>query len=240
MAHRRDFLKASALLSLAPTVPGFLERTARAARPDRDGRVLVVVQLDGGNDGINAVVPHRDPGYARHRRPLRLPADRLIRVNDQVGLHPALADAGRLLEAGQFAIVQGVSYRTPKRAHFRSMAIWHSAGLDPEEHGGLGWLGRALDRDTRAAVAALAVGSGPPPVAIRGRRGVASALDRLEDFLLAPGADPRRVIAGNGPDDDLTAFVRRSMLDAYATAHRLTEASRARGAAAPYPGTAPA
>ncbi len=238
MLHRRDFLKASALLSLAPTVPGFLERTARAARPDRDGRVLVVVQLDGGNDGINTVVPHRDPGYARHRRTLRLPADRLIRVNDQVGLHPALADAGRLLEAGQFAIVQGVSYPNPKRSHFRSMAIWHSARLDPEEHGGLGWLGRALDRDTRAAVAALAVGSGPPPVAIRGRRGVASALDRLEDFLLAPGADPRRVIAGNGPDDDLTAFVRRSMLDAYATADRLTEASRAGGAGSRYPATA--
>jgi len=237
MLDRRGFLKASALLSLAPTVPGFLARTAHAARPDRDGRVLVVLQLDGGNDGINTVVPHADPGYARHRRTLRLQTDRLIRVSDGVGLHPALADAGRLLEAGQLAIVQGVSYPNPNRSHFRSMAIWHAARLDPEEHGGLGWLGRALDGSTEAAAASLLVGSGPPPVALRGRRCVASALDRPEDLLLAAGADPRRVIAGNGPDDDLPAFVRRSMLDAYATADRLAEVARA-GEEARYPATA--
>jgi uncharacterized protein (DUF1501 family) len=249
MLNRRDFLKGSTLLSLAPTVPGFLARTARAARPDRDGRVLVVVQLDGGNDGINTVVPYADPGYARHRRALRLPAGRLVRVNDRVGLHPALADAGRLLEAGRLAVVQGVSYPNPNRSHFRSMAVWHSARLDPEEHGGLGWLGRALDQGAGAAPSSLLVGAGPPPssllvgagpppVALRGRRSVASALDRPEDFLLSPGADPRRVIAEGKPADDLTAFVRRSMLDAYATADRLAAAARAEGGGARYPATA--
>jgi uncharacterized protein (DUF1501 family) len=235
MFQRRDFLKTSALLSLAPTVPGFLAQTARAAAPLRDGRVLVVIQLDGGNDGINTVVPHADPGYAKHRKALRLPAARLIRVNDSVGLHPALADAGKLLEAGQLAIVQGVSYPNPSRSHFRSMAVWHSARLDPEEHGGLGWLGRALDGS--AGASSLLVGSGAPPVALRGRRCVASALDRPEDLVLAPGADPRKVIAGEGKDE-LTAFVRRSMLDAYATADRLAATGRAEGAGARYPGTA--
>jgi uncharacterized protein (DUF1501 family) len=237
MLQRRDFLKTSALLSLAPTVPGFLARTARAARPDRDGRVLVVIQLDGGNDGINTVVPHADPGYARHRKVLRLPAGRLIRVNDQVGLHPALAAAGKLLEAGQLAIVQGVSYPNPSRSHFRSMAVWHSARLDPEEHGSLGWLGRALD-GAGAETASLLVGSGAPPVALRGRRCVASALDKLEDLVLSPGSDARRVIAGSGPDDDLSAFVRRSMLDAYATADRLARTAKAEGAGGRYPATA--
>ena len=64
------------------------------ARPGRDSRVLVVVQLDGGNDGINTVVPLKDEGYARHRRTLRLPADRLVKGNDSVGLHPSLAPFG--------------------------------------------------------------------------------------------------------------------------------------------------
>jgi len=91
MLSRRAFLRSSALLSLAPAVPGFLARTARAARPERDGRVLVVIQLDGGNDGVNTVVPLKDEGYAKHRKFLRLPADRLLKVSREVGLHPRWA-----------------------------------------------------------------------------------------------------------------------------------------------------
>src|SRR5881409_289319 len=134
MLSRRDFLKHSTLIALTPTVPVFLAQTARTAPTERDGRILVVLQLDGGNDGINTVVPFADEGYAKHRKVLRLPTDRLVKVNDKIGLHPSLADAGKLLQAGQLAIVQGVSYPNPNRSHFRSMAIWHSARLDPEEH----------------------------------------------------------------------------------------------------------
>jgi uncharacterized protein (DUF1501 family) len=220
MLSRRDILKRSALLALAPAVPGFLARTARAAVPQRDGRVLVVIQLDGGNDGVNTVVPFADEGYARHRRTLRLSKDRLVKVDDRVGLHPSLANFGKLLEAGQLVIAQGVSYPNPSRSHFRSMATWHTARLDPEEHKGPGWLGRGLDAAGKGA-SALLVGAGPPPVAIRGRRSTASAIERPEDFSLAAGADPRKALAPEDPADDLAAFVRRSMLDAYATADRL-------------------
>ena len=75
MLSRRNFLKSSALLALAPTVPGFLAQTARAAEPKHDGRVLVVIELNGGNDGINTIVPFADEGYARHRKTLGLPTD---------------------------------------------------------------------------------------------------------------------------------------------------------------------
>src|SRR5438067_11273768 len=104
MLSRRDFLKSSSLLALAPTVPGFLAQTARAAAPQRDGRVLVVVQLDGGNDGINTVVPFADPGYAKHRKTLVQPKDRLIKVNDKVGLHQSMGDFGKLLESQRLSI----------------------------------------------------------------------------------------------------------------------------------------
>ena len=85
MLSRRDFLKRSTLISLAPTVPGFLAQTARAAAPQRDGRVLVVIQLDGGNDGINTVVPINYEGYAKYRKTLRLarPARRRARHEEQ-------------------------------------------------------------------------------------------------------------------------------------------------------------
>ena len=105
-----------------------------------------MVQLDGGNDGINTVVPYRDEGYAKHRKVLRLPADKLIKVIDSIGLHPSLDDVGKLLESGWLSIVPGVSYPNPSRSHFRSMAVWQTARLDPEEHPGPGWIGRARRR----------------------------------------------------------------------------------------------
>src|SRR6476619_2571914 len=158
MHSRRDFLRRASLVALAPTVPAFLARTARAAAPDRDGRVLVVIQLDGGNDGINTVVPFADEGYAKHRRVLRLPADRLHKINKEVGLHPAMGAAAKLLEGGRLAVVQGVGYPNPSRSHFKSMAIWHSANVnlkaeaaDAESNAAFGWIGQALDGGPRPA-----------------------------------------------------------------------------------------
>jgi uncharacterized protein (DUF1501 family) len=220
MLARRDFLKQSSLLALSPTIPGFLATTARAAGPRRDGRVLVVVELNGGNDGINTVVPFADEGYAKYRNKLRIAKDRLVKVNDKVGLHPSFGDFGKLLESGQLTIAQGVSYPNPSRSHFQSMATWHTGRLDREEHKGAGWLGRALDSAGKGATALL-VGSGPPPVAIRGRRSIASAIERPEEFSLTAGADPRKALPRDEPADDLSAFVQRSMLDAYATADSL-------------------
>ena len=174
MLSRRDFVKTSlrgaSLFAMAPAVPGFLAATARAAAPSQDGRVLVVVQLDGGNDGINTVVPYKDEGYAKNRQALRLSADKLHKVNDAVGLHPSLTGAAKLLERGELAIVQGVGYPNPSRSHFRSMAIWQTARHDPEEHGGPGWLGRAFDERFEAGDASGTTFVGSRPAARRADR----------------------------------------------------------------------
>jgi uncharacterized protein (DUF1501 family) len=228
MSTRRDFLGAalssSSLIAVAPTVPGFLARTARAAAPRRDDRVLVVLELNGGNDGINTVVPFADEGYAKHRKTLRLARDQLVKVDDRVGLHPSLRGFGIMLEAGQLVIAQGVSYPNPSRSHFQSAATWHTARLDPEDHKGPGWLGRALD-ETGGLASALQVGPEPPSVAIRGRRSVATAIARIEDLTLESTPDPRKALAGTRPGDDAADFVRRSMLDAYTTADRIQRLS---------------
>src|SRR5689334_1794960 len=130
---RRDFLRTSALVALAPALPAFLARSAGAAPTDRDGRVLVVVQLSGGNDGINTIVPYTDEEYPRLRERLRLPTSEIKKVSDHVGLHPALGDFARLLEDGRLAIIQGVGYPNPSRSHFKSMAYWHTARLDGKD-----------------------------------------------------------------------------------------------------------
>ena len=146
MLTRRAFLHSSSLLALAPSVPLFVARTAGAAPTDRDGRVLVVVQLDGGNDALNTVVPHADTSYAKLRPTLRIRKRDLVRLSDTLGLHPSLKPLEKLLQDGQLAVIPGVGYPNPNRSHFESMAIWHTARFDPEEHNGYGWLGRALDR----------------------------------------------------------------------------------------------
>jgi uncharacterized protein (DUF1501 family) len=249
---RRDFLRTSALLALAPTVPGFLAQTARAGRAERDGRVLVVVELNGGNDGINTVVPYADEGYARLRKHLRLPTAELKKVNDHVGLHPALGDFAKLLEDGRLAIVQGVGYPNPSRSHFKSMAYWHSARLNykdakpnvdefiPELIAGPGWLGRALDgapAPADRAPASVSVGLRPQPVALRGHRAVSTALARLDDLTLAGDCTPANALPGTGQGDDVKAFVRKSVLDAYTAADRLKETARVEDRGARYPAT---
>jgi uncharacterized protein (DUF1501 family) len=125
--------------------------------------------------------------------------------------------------------VQGVGYPNPDRSHFRSMAVWHTARRDVRDHDGPGWLGRALDAAPRPAggmPASLFVGAQTPPAALRGRRAAAAALARLDDFLLAID-DPRPAFAAAGQGEDVSAFVRRSVLDAYATAGRVAQLARA-------------
>ncbi len=249
MFSRRDFLQTSTLVALTPTVPGFLARTARATQPQRDARILVVIQLDGGNDGINTVVPFRDPGYARFRQVLRLPADRLLKISKDLGLHPAMTDAAKLLENGTLSIVQGVGYPNPSRSHFKSMAIWHSANValprgggerpDPDTNAAPGWIGRALDSGRKPAdgsAAAMFVGTTTLPAALRSRRSVASAITRLEDSVLALKKGSGGVDAASR-EDDLAAFVRRSTLDAYATSERMAAVLRAEDRGARYPAT---
>jgi uncharacterized protein (DUF1501 family) len=248
MLSRREFLRASTLVALTPTVPAFLAQTARAAAPARDGRVLVVVQLGGGNDGINTVVPFTDPGYSKYRKVLRLPADRLLKVNEELGLHPAMGAAAKLLEGGRLAIVQGVGYPNPSRSHFKSMAIWHSANVnlpkedvvDAESKAVYGWIGQALDQGRKpadGAPAAQFVGGGSMPLALRSRRSVASAITRPEDSVLALKGGIRPASAEGGGGGDLSAFVRRSTLDAYATSERMAAVLRAEDRGASYPAT---
>src|SRR5438874_8671586 len=110
MLTRRDFLarslKASTLLACAPAVPQFLAATARAAEPDKDGTVLVVLEMGGGNDGLNTVIPYADDLYYKARPTLRLAKKDVIKINDHVGMHSALSGLQPLVNDGQLGVVQ--------------------------------------------------------------------------------------------------------------------------------------
>src|SRR3712207_6535065 len=149
-ANRRDFLKMSLASAGVVTwglgVPGFLSRTAAAARPaHRAGArdtILVVIELSGGNDGLNTVIPFKDPAYRGLRPTLRQPAGQVHKINDELGLHPQMAGLAGLLQDGALCVVQGVGYPNPDQSHFRSMDIWQAASTAQTLTEG--WLGRAM------------------------------------------------------------------------------------------------
>jgi uncharacterized protein (DUF1501 family) len=145
MLNRRHFckriLQGSSLIALGGTVPEFVASTARAAETGKD-RVLVVLEMTGGNDGLNTVIPYADDLYHRARPTLRLTQQQVVRVDDHIGLNPGMRSFQTLLNKGQLAIVQGVGYPNPDRSHFESMDIWQSA--DPKRKLRTGWLGRGL------------------------------------------------------------------------------------------------
>jgi uncharacterized protein (DUF1501 family) len=104
--------------------------------------VLVVLQLSGGNDGLNTIIPYGNPLYYDNRPKVGIPAEQVIPINETLGFHPAMKPLKPLYDAGKMAIIQGVGYPKPSRSHFRSMDIWHTC--EPEKVGDEGWLGRAI------------------------------------------------------------------------------------------------
>jgi uncharacterized protein (DUF1501 family) len=104
--------------------------------------VLVVLQLSGGNDALNTLVPYGDPLYYDNRPSVRVPEDQVLKIDDYVGLNPNMGPLKNLYDQGKVAIIQGVGYPNPNRSHFRSMDIWHTC--EPDKQGTEGWLGRAI------------------------------------------------------------------------------------------------
>ena len=154
---RREFVRTSVLgASAAWTVPMFLNRTfaemdrktrdlAVQADTGKDGPILVVLQLAGGNDGLNTVVPHADDAYHKARPRLGKAAKEVRKLDDHIGLNSRLEFLGDLYDEGNLALVQGVGYPNPNRSHFVSTSVWETA--DPRARSNTGWLGRYFDHE---------------------------------------------------------------------------------------------
>ncbi|WP_339730499.1 DUF1501 domain-containing protein [uncultured Gimesia sp.] len=243
MLTRRQFLDTSfqstSILSLASSVPCFLTRSLQAAENKKNnGRILVVIELNGGNDGLNTVVPFTDENYRKYRKALRISESKVLKLNPEIGLHPALKDAAKLVEDGRLAVIQGVGYPNPNRSHFESRGIWQSAQPNPKAHGGYGWLGRALDQKSNRAQTfadAICLGDIDPPQALRGRQSTQSTIRNLAELQL----DSQSVNADVGSDknttDDLRQFVRRRTVDARATVERIAKLNNASQTKTRYP-----
>ena len=153
---RREFLRATVLGSaLSWTVPAFLADTFMALHGEaagsatqivtgKDGTILVVLQMAGGNDGLNTVIPYSNDYYHNARPKIGLTEDKILKLNGEIGFHGAMTGFKTLYDSGNLAVVQGVGYPNPNRSHFRSTEIWQTAS-DSDKVEKYGWLGRYFD-----------------------------------------------------------------------------------------------
>jgi len=141
---RRQFLQLGSLATASFMVPKFLKAFEKVDRVPPGNKVMVILQLSGGNDGLNTVIPMGNDIYYRERPRLGIEQTKVLRLTDEVGLHPALVGLKELYDDGSLGILNNVGYPNPDRSHFRSMDIWQT-GSGSDEYITTGWVGRYLD-----------------------------------------------------------------------------------------------
>ena len=253
MSHtRRDFLKAtlraSTLLSFASAAPNFLARSVMAASSRRKecDTVLVVIQLTGGNDGLNTVVPYDDDEYGRNSPTLRLPTKELHKINSMMGLHPRMAAFAQLYKDGYLSIIQGVGYPNSDRSHEGAMRIWHTADPDrPNRQAG--WLGRVADsvwNPNETNPPAVFVGPIAQPFALNAENVVVPSIRSLGDLTTSqiPGypKDQYQLKRTSGlPRSDkgnsLLDFLQHCTLNTYNNSRRIEAVAKTTANTAEYP-----
>jgi len=142
---RRDFLKQSSLASSLFFVPNFVKAFEKVAKESLGYKKLVIIQLSGGNDGLNTIIPYTNDIYYKKRPGLSVPKNELIKVTDELGFHQSLAPLKNLYDQGYLSIINNVGYPNPNRSHFRSTDIWQTAS-DANQYLDTGWLGRYIEQ----------------------------------------------------------------------------------------------
>lgn len=236
------------LVSLASTTPLFLTQSAAAGAEQKGDSILVVVQLSGGNDGLNTVIPYKHDLYRRARPSLVQDAATVIKLKDDLGMHSALKGFGKLWEAGQLAIVQGVGYPNPNRSHFESMDIWHTANLKLGDRTS-GWLGRTFDQlklaqPEQQSSPALHLGGEEQPLALTARDVPTPSITSLEQFKLDTGKNESRrqaiesaAAAARPAENELLKFVSTRSTAALKLSHHLEQSAKDYSTSVKYPET---
>jgi uncharacterized protein (DUF1501 family) len=233
---RRRFIQSSSTGALAvgigSTLPSCFLHAAQSATEDR---ILVVVQLSGGNDGLNTVVPYADEAYHAARPNLGLSKSDVLTVDDNFGFHRSLRGLQDLLDQRQLAVIHGVGYENPNRSHFESMDIWHTC-VRSDRPRTEGWLGRFLQHTPDADggdVPAIHLGDQQQPLALASENVRVPTVRQLKEFQLRSN-DPeslRRLLVASTQanphriENPLLEFLRSSTQSAIAASERVTEAA---------------
>lgn len=240
---RRAFLQHAGLASTSLFVPAFLNKLALPGlQARRNGKILIVVQLSGGNDGLNTFVPYRNDIYYQKRPALGIKAAEVLPVSDEMGFNPALEALRPLYEDGLLTVVNSVGYPNPDRSHFRSMDIWQSAS-GSQEYWNTGWLGRYLDSNC--------AGCSDPYHALELDDNLSMALKGAQRNGFAMSDPTRLMRAANNnfhkalaetfdrhehPEDNV-AYLYKTLRETQASAQYLYQQSRVHASSVTYPST---
>ena len=227
---RRHFLKTSASVCLAAgaAMPDFMTKPLLADSRKGSGRdtVLVVLQLSGGNDGLNTVVPFEDDIYHRSRPTLRLSGKQVLKISDTLGFHSDMPAFQRLFKEGQLSVVQGGGYPKNNRNHPQAMRDWQT-GLPGDINGQTGWVGRAMDQAWdrgEGDLPGLFVGPIAMPFTLQSERALASTINAVQDWGVGQAQsailNSQFEVASKQP---LAEFVRATALETQAVGRRLKE-----------------
>jgi uncharacterized protein (DUF1501 family) len=249
-SSRRSFLQTSALLGFGATVPTFLAKSALAAptseKAGAKDTILVVVQLTGGNDGLNTVIPYTNDDYAKLRPTIGIKKSDVRKLNDDLGLHPAMKGLAKLYDEKAVCVVQGVGYPNPDQSHFRSMDIWHAGSTAKQLTEG--WIGKAFKQQTVPGFHLAESTKETAPLALTGAPARIPSLTSLEDFQLktssANAADKQKqkelieTVATSGTSkNNLLDFVQRTATSTYASSDKLASLGKNYTPKATYPTT---
>ena len=212
MKTRRDFLKLSGLASAALAYPQLFNFQLGG---DYSGKRLVIIQLSGGNDGLNCFVPYRNDIYYSKRPGISIKPDQALRLTDEYGLNPSLRAFQELYDKGELTILNGVGYPEPNRSHFRSMDIWQSASAS-NEYLSSGWLGR-WSSHKEASIPAIGV-NGNLNLALKAEKSKAMAISSIKG--LKRTADDKIIQAVRKMDHDHSNDMASYL---YQTTRRLSE-----------------
>lgn len=228
------------MASTAMMVPSFLTGTSLGKLyKNRAGKILVVVQLSGGNDGLNTIVPYRNDLYYQNRPDLGIAKTEVITVSDELGFNPGLKSLRELFDQGQMSIVNNVGYPNPDRSHFRSMDIWHTAS-DSTDYLNSGWIGRYLDSNCQGCQSpyqAIEVDD-TLSLALKGanRRGFAmSDPGRLKRTADNPILQAISKSARNDVDENKVGYLYKTLIDSESSADYLFAQSKKNHSSAAYP-----
>ncbi len=212
--NRRALLRAGLGLGVLGMVPAGFAQAAQAvaAKARANGKILVILELSGGNDGLNTVVPYGDDAYYRNRPNIGIPKSQLRLIDDHFGFNPGMAGFERLYKDGKLAIVHGCGYDNPSYSHFTSMAYWHTAS--PNSGDEYGWVGKLADTMAPDAPANFLVNiADRQSLAVRSQRHVPVVFDEPERFMRESFFEEKETLARVAEVGEIENPSRRFLLD---------------------------
>ena len=276
---RRDFLRTTLLGgALTWTVPSFVAQTFASLHASADGAltqvttgkdspILVLIQLAGGNDGLNAVVPYTNDYYYNARPTIAIPKDQVLKMSDTLGLNPNLGGFKSLYDAGHMSVVSGVGYPNPNRSHFRATEIWQTAS-DENKYLTDGWLGRYFDNACEGCDPTVAINIGPRlPQAFSSHTPTGISLENPDSYrfmgsgqnddetlayrnMYTPATDASPASANSGASVGMVSgtvtlqngqsaldFLERTSMDAQVSSDKIRAIASKTPSKAPYPGS---